>query len=83
MNDLSKKKEFADAASDLLDNKAFKQAILDLRKRWFDELMAADGNGDAIKLIRERIKALEAIPQELTILINDFKMASDRQRKHG
>jgi hypothetical protein len=83
MNDLSQKKEFADAAHELLDNKAFKQAILDLRKRWFDELMAADGNGDEIKLIRERMKALEAIPQELTILINNYRMAQARQQKHG
>jgi len=29
------------------------------------------------------IKALEAIPTELRIRINDYKMAADRQRKHG
>jgi hypothetical protein len=81
MNDLSKTKEFADAAQELLDNKAFKQAILDLRKRWFDELMAADG--EEIRFVRERIKALEAIPQELTILVNNYKMALSRQQKHG
>jgi hypothetical protein len=82
MNDLSTKKEFAQAAEELLGNKAFNQAILDLRKRWFDEFLASE----PVETVLERkamIKALEAIPTELQILINDYRMAQARQQKHG
>ena len=82
MNDLSQKKEFADAAQELLGNKAFNQAILDLRKRWFDEFLAAPTTETVLER-KAMIKALEAIPTELRIRINDYKIAADRQRKHG
>jgi hypothetical protein len=82
MNDLSQKKEFADAAQELLGNKAFNQAILDLRKRWFDEFLVASTTETVLER-KAMIKALEAIPTELRIRINDYKMAADRQRKHG
>jgi t-SNARE complex subunit (syntaxin) len=82
MNDLSTKKEFADAAHELLGNKAFNQAILDLRKRWFDEFLAAQTTETVLER-KAMIKALEAIPTELKILINDYKMALNRQHKHG
>jgi hypothetical protein len=83
MNDLSTKKEFAEAAQDLLDNKAFKQAILELRKRWFDELMTGADTREQRDEMVAKMKALEAIPLELTILVNDYKMALSRQHKHG
>lgn len=82
MNDLSAKKEFAQAAEELLGNKAFGQAILDLRKRWFDEFLAATTT-EAVLERKAMIKALEAIPTELQIRINDYKVALDRQRRHG
>ena len=83
MNDLSTKEEFAEAAQDLLDNKAFKQAILELRKRWFDELMTGADTREQRDEMVAKMKALEAIPLELTILVNDYKMALSRQHKHG
>ena len=82
MNDLSTKKEFAQAAEELLGNKAFSQAILDLRKRWFDEFLAAETTETVLER-KAMIKALEAIPTELQILINDYKMAQARQQRHG
>ena len=82
MNDLSTKKEFAQAAEELLGNKAFNQSILDLRKRWFDEFIAAETTETVLER-KAMIKALEAIPTELQILINDYKMAQARQQKHG
>ena len=76
-DDLSHKRELADAARNLVDDRAFTQAILSLRKRWFEELLAADTNR-RIRDLRSQINALEAIPTELNILINDYKMAVKR-----
>jgi hypothetical protein len=81
MNDLSQKQEFAQAAEELLGNKAFSAAILDLRKRWFDELLASSDVNQEHDL-KVMIKALEAIPAELQIKINDYRMAQKRQA-HG
>jgi hypothetical protein len=80
-DELQMKRELADAAKELMDNKAFAQAILELRKRWF-ELMLTELN---LRLRDEQIamiKALEAIPAELTIIMNNYKMAL-RQKQHG
>jgi len=74
MNDLSHKKELADEARSLLDNRAFTQAILELRKRWFDQLMAVRTNEERLDLVAA-LKALEAIPTELQIQINNYTMA--------
>jgi hypothetical protein len=82
MNDLSAKKEFAQAAEELLANKAFAAAILDLRKRWFDELLAAETDAQ-LRELKAMIKALEAIPGELQIRMNDWKIAQKRQPTHG
>lgn len=82
MNDLSTKKEFAEAAEELLGNKAFKQAIIDLRKHWYDQILAAVPGAARDELVAMS-KALDSIPIELTRIINDYKMALDRQRKHG
>jgi hypothetical protein len=72
--DLSHKKELADVASALANDKAFTGAVLSLRKRWFDELIASDSTDKVLEL-KARIKALEAIPTELNVLMNDYKMA--------
>lgn len=71
--DISHLKDLADAAHELGDNKAYTQAVLNLRKRWHEELL--DVAAEEVLLVRERIKALEAINKELTVLMNDYKMA--------
>ena len=81
-DDLSKKRELADSAKALIEDKAFSSAILSLRKRWFEELMNATGTDEKLELIA-RTKALEAIPAELGVLINDFKMALHRQKQNA
>ena len=79
MNDLSAKRELRDDAKALLDTKAFTEAILSLRKRWFAELMtAADATERKLELIAQ-IKALESIPLELKTIVNDYTMA----KRHG
>jgi len=85
MTDLSQKRELHNQARELLDTPAFTEAILSLRKRWFNELMAAQpGDVNLASLGRQqeiisRLRALEAIPTELALLINDYKMELKRQ----
>jgi hypothetical protein len=83
--DLSRKRELNDAAKGLIDDKAFDAAILSLRKRWFEALMATD-QMEQMKEYRAMIKALEAIPVELNLLMNDYKKAvhdAARRQPHG
>jgi hypothetical protein len=73
------RRQLADEAKDLLDNKAFCAAILALRKTYHAELMASkDEYMD--RILKARMQALESIPQELQILINDQKMAQARKQ---
>lgn len=74
MNDVSHKRELADGARDLLGDRAFTQAILQLRKRWFDQLMLVEDDSKKFELVG-MLKALEAIPVELQTIINDYTMA--------
>jgi hypothetical protein len=83
VQDLQKKRELHDDAKELLERPSFKAAILDLRKRWFDELMTAAETREQRDELVAKMKALEAIPAALTVIINDFKMGLRQQQKHG
>ena len=73
------RRQLADEAKELLDNKAFTEAILRLRKRYFELLMAPNSTEEKLALI-ERIRALEDVPQQLQIFVNDEKMAQARKK---
>ena len=77
--DPTERKERADEAKELLDNKAFTAAILALRKRYFELLMGAEDVESKMCMI-ERIRALEDVPQQLQIFINDQIMAQARKK---
>jgi flagellar motor switch/type III secretory pathway protein FliN len=83
VQDLQKKRELNDAAKDLLENKAFLQAIIELRKRWFDELMTAAETKEQRDELIAKMKALEAIPTELTVIMNNYKMGLRQQQRHA
>lgn len=68
------RRERAEEAKELLDSKAFTAAILALRKQWFGEQMATRDK-DEIFAIALKIQALEAIPQQLQLFVNDEVMA--------
>ena len=78
--DPDERKERARESQDLLDNKAFTAAILALRKQWFGEMMVAGLTPDRVLEIRGRLQALEGIPQQLQIFVNDEKMAQAKKR---
>jgi hypothetical protein len=72
--DIQEKREFALGAKEILDNKAFQQAILRLRQVWFGEFLDSQGEVTAA-VWRAKLQALESIPTELNLLINDYKKA--------
>ena len=80
--DLQKKRELADAALQLTNDKAFQQAISELRMRWYEQLMT-DLNREQKDELLAMSRALKSIPEELGVIMNNYKMALDRQRKHG
>lgn len=75
----TERKERADEAKDLLESKAFTAGILALRKRYFEMLMGAQTTEEKLQFI-ERIRALEDVPQQLQIFVNDEKMAQARKK---
>ena len=77
--DPNERKERATEAQELLDNKTFTAAILALRKRYFEMLMGAQTTEEKLQFI-ERIRALEDVPQQLNIFVNDEKMVQARKK---
>ena len=82
VQDLQKKRELHDAAKELLDNKAFLQAILELRKRWYDQILAM-AKGDERDELIAMSKALDALAPELSVIMNNYKMGLRQQQRHG
>ncbi len=70
----------ADQAKELKDDPAFTAAVLALRKQWFGELMTSFDEKKSLYLTM-KLQALEAIPQQLQVLINDWTMI--KAKKHG
>ena len=73
------RRQLAEESKELLESKALCAAILELRKQWFAEWVAST-NEEQDKRLKAQIRALEAIPQELQILINNQKMAQARSK---
>lgn len=80
MADLPEKKELSDAAKVLMEDKAFLTAILQLRKRWFGQLLEEEGNTLRQAELCSKLRALELIPHELGTLVNDYRMAASHAR---
>jgi hypothetical protein len=78
MVDPELRKELAREAFDLLQNRIFLQAVADLRKAWFAELMVPGGPTDTPERRQDlvsRLRALEEIPLKLNSYVADEKYA--------
>jgi hypothetical protein len=73
------RKQRADDALELLENRIFTRAVLTLRQEWFQELMGAPSTDRRFELVA-MLKALEAIPNRLQIYVNDQKMHEARRK---
>jgi hypothetical protein len=74
-----------DEAKALLEgNSAFVHAVAKLRKQWFNELMSLDSSAPYfdrhVMGLTCKMQALEAIPRELAVLIQNFH---HDQRRHS
>ena len=75
MNDQTEaRKILARESRDLLEDPAFQQAILKIRQQLFDKMMAEEEPRKRDTIWAE-IRALEWIPKQLTIFVNDQRMA--------
>jgi len=72
-------KRLASQSKELMADPAFKAAILALRKQWFAELMATTDEKQSMFLTM-KLQALEAIPAQLQVFINNHTWAE--KRKH-
>ena len=72
-------KRLATESKQLLADPAFTAAILALRKQWFAQQMAMNDR-EAIVALALKMQALEAIPAQLQVFINDHTWAE--KRKH-
>ena len=68
----------ASQAKSLKDDPAFQAAILALRQQWHAEQMLTSDR-DVMVDLALKMQALEAIPQRLQVLMNDWEM-SKRKR---
>jgi hypothetical protein len=82
-DDLPRLKELSDAAKSLKEDRAFSTAVGLLRNRWYAELMAAGSNTLLTGELCSKLRALEAIPVELELLMNDYKKSLHDSRKHA
>ena len=78
------KKEQAQQARELKSDPAFRHAVSELRKRWFEQLMILEpGNPQYTLTCAVRcamLQALEAIPTELQLIINNYEKDPNRGR---
>jgi hypothetical protein len=80
IENLSERRELSDAAKVLLSDKAFGHVYLQLRQRWFNQLMDLPGGGPVQDELTARLRALDAIPTELALLLTDYREAYRKQR---
>jgi hypothetical protein len=70
-------REVSDAAKSLLEDKAFQQAISQLRTRWYEQMMTELNIRQRDELMAMS-KALRGITDELASIVNDYKFAARR-----
>jgi hypothetical protein len=72
-------KRLAHESKELMADRAFQAAILGLRKQWHAEQMATSDR-ETIVALALKMQALEAIPAQLQVFVNNHTWAE--KRKH-
>jgi hypothetical protein len=81
IENLSERRELSDAAKALLADKAFGYAYLELRQRWFGELQNQPHAGPMQDELNARLRALDLLHVELALLIDNFRVDIQQQRR--
>lgn len=80
---LSERRELSDAAKALLADKAFGHVYLELRQRWFGQLMEQPHASPVQDEWAARLRALDAIPTELALLLTDYREAAKQRARNA
>jgi len=83
IENLSERRELSDAAKALLADKAFGYVYLELRQRWFGQLMDEPHDGPVQAELAARLRALDAIPTELALLLTDYRADAARAARNA
>ena len=83
IENLSERRELSAAAKALLSDKAFGHVYLELRQRWFSQLMDEPHDGPVQAELTARLRALDAIPTELGLLLDNYRVDAQRSRRDG
>jgi len=80
---LSVRRELSAAAKALLADKAFGHVFLELRQRWFGQIMDMPHAGPAQDELTARLRALDAIPTELGLLLDNYRVDAQRSQRNA
>jgi hypothetical protein len=80
---LSERRELSDAAKALLADRAFDQAWTQLRKLWFAELIQQPHASVKQDELAARLRALNAIAEELGALAEGYRNDLRMKARHG
>jgi hypothetical protein len=83
IENLSERRELSDAAKALLADKAFDYAWTELRKRWFGELIQQPHEGPKQNELAARLRALNAIAEELSAAAEGYRNDLRMKARHG
>ena len=83
VENLSERRELSEAAKALLADKAFGFVYLQLRQRWFAQLMELPHDSPVQVELTARLRALDVIPTELALLLTDHRVAAQRSARNG
>lgn len=83
IENLSERRELSAAAKALLSDKAFGHVYLELRQRWFGQLMEQPHAGVMQDELNARLRALDAIPTELGLLLDNYRVDAQRSARNG
>lgn len=81
MTEASEKRELASEAKEMLGRDgAFAKAVIEVRRRLFDQLLMAPVGSGMADEIHAQLKLLPALAGELQAFITDYDMAQRRSR---
>lgn len=80
---LSERRELSAAAKALLADQAFGHVYLELRQRWFGQLLDEPHASDMQNELAARLRALDMIPTELGLLLDNYRVDAQRAARNA
>ena len=83
IENLSERRELSAAAKALIADKAFGYVYLELRQRWFGQLMDQPHDCPMQAELAARLRALDAIPTELGLLLENYRIDAQKAARNA